>query len=215
MTNAETSNQGEQTRTRVESFKGLVDDVVEGRVAQNQFVQRLEDLGASEVEAKDYVQLLEQCLVQRQKGVSAGESSSAENQVDFAGERERTPEGLTDTEAANFRSKRAAIMRQSDTADRDAAAETRKKAVDSASWALLRAKVQRLGESFAEDDSGSPGSISTNDLVQLFGTARSSQPASLPSSVLNIAPHLKELSGMGDKNLDPHIDETWKLRRHL
>ncbi|KAF9474344.1 hypothetical protein BDN70DRAFT_899045, partial [Pholiota conissans] len=82
----------EQTRTRVESFKGLVDDVVEGRVAQDQFVQRLEDLGASEVEAKDYVQLLEQRLVQQHKGVSAGQSSSAENQVDNAGERERTPE---------------------------------------------------------------------------------------------------------------------------
>jgi hypothetical protein len=211
MSNAESSNPRpasdvEETRLRVETFKSLVDDVVAGRLPSREFIQKLRDLGASPEEGKDYIAFLEQRLQQQQR---EPEPRDTENTGETGTvQRETTPEGLTEAEISDYRARRSAAEAAAHAQDE----ETRKKAAESAAWAILHAKISQLKP--ASRNPSSSG-LSAEDLAQLLDIGQPSDSSSLtlPSKVLELAPYLGDLSGAGSS--DPHVDKTWKLRRAL
>ena len=199
-----TDANGEATRKRVEAFEAIVSDVVEGRVPLSEFAKRLQDAGASPGEGEDYLHQLTQRLEQQKKDREKDNQRDTEPREHAI--RESTPEGLTETEAVDFRARCEALLE--DVRAQEAA--ERRTAVDTAVWAVLNAKLSRLASSQGSD---MPTSIlSTDDLAKLLGVERSA-PQSLPASVLALAPHLAELSTSAIS--DPHIEETWKLRQAI
>ncbi|KAF5368147.1 hypothetical protein D9615_010186 [Tricholomella constricta] len=191
----------EETRSRAAKFEGLVEDVLAGRLAPSEFVHKLVAEGASLEEGKDYAELLEQRLAQRERSVpSRPVRESAPG--DAPNSREPTPD-LPEGELGAFRAERTAL--EEENRRREEAA--RLQAVDAAGWAILQAKIARLrvdASSGREDHPFDPAA-----LAELLGYAPGPEPV-LPPSVLAVAPHLGDLAtSIGD----PHLNETWKLRR--
>jgi hypothetical protein len=199
------ASHAEEVRLRVEGFKTLVDDVVEGRVPSRNFLHKLKDLGATAGEAKDYLNLLEQRLEQQRKELEPVDP--ADDGLPAPDQREQTPEGLTEVEIADFRARRS----EAEAAARNRDEENRRKAAESTAWAILQAKLAQLRPPVHESPPV-PG-LSADVLAELFDIRRQSSSLTLPSSVLAIAPHLQDLSGSSMGN--PHVEATWKLRRAL
>ena len=194
----------EATRQRAEALETIVSDVVEGRLPLSEFAKHLQDAGASPVEGEDYLQQLTQRLEQQRKDKE--KEKQPDSHPDEQAIRESTPEGLSEAEADEFRTRREALLEEV----RVREASDRRKAVDTAAWALLNAKISRLASSQSSNETTSL--LSADDLAKLLGVERSS-PQSLPASVLALAPHLAELSTSAIS--DPHIEETWKLRQAI
>lgn len=194
----------EEIRIRAEAFGNLVTDVVEGRLSPSDFLIKIREQGASSVEAEDYCKQLEQRLEQRRR--EKDDQGLRVDQDPVRDLRETTPEGLTDDDAAEFRSRREALL-QTVHAQRES---TRRNAVDTAAWAILQAKVAQLQAARHHEPRGS--GFSAEDLAQFLGVD-STPSSSLPAAVLSIAPHLAELSAT--KTADSHLEETWNLRQVL
>ncbi|KAF5383038.1 hypothetical protein D9615_004923 [Tricholomella constricta] len=191
----------ENVRVRAAKFEQVVEDVLDGRMAAADFVHRLVAEGASLEEGKDYAELLEQRLAQRRSDAGAG-GGKGDGEVDDELSREPTPD-LPAEEAAAFRTERANL----EEAKRRRLEAARSRAVDAAGWAILQAKIGRLQPALS--GSGDGGALGSDALAELLGLHRGPEPL-LPASVLAVAPHLGHLAASLN---DPHLDETWKLRR--
>ena len=190
----------EATRQHTEAFETIILDVVEGQLPLQEFAKHLQDAGASPVEGEDYLQQLTQQLEQQRKGKEKERQPNA--QPGEQGIQESTPEGLSETEAVEFHTRREALLEEVHIRE----AADRRTAVDTAAWAVLNAKLSRLVSPQGSDEATSL--LSANDLAKLLGI-KCLAPQSLPASVLALAPHLAELSTSAIS--DPHIEETWKL----
>lgn len=121
------------------------------------------------------------------------------NDKDSGGEREKTPEGLSQDAVRQFRDDRAA---------REAAegVQRRQDAVDAAARARILAKLNHAG--------GHPPSrpnLDINSFAQLFGLKTTSAtstitPAGFSDVILALAPHLKEQQDVSSG--DPHVEQT-------
>ncbi|KAF5381547.1 hypothetical protein D9615_005612 [Tricholomella constricta] len=191
----------EDVRVRAAKFEQVVEDVLEGRLATSDFVHKLVSEGASLEEGKDYAELLEQRLAQRKLGM-AGRAADVVGGVGDNTSREPTPD-LPDDEIDAFRAERASL----EEAKRRQLEAARLRAVDAAGWAILQAKISRLEPApFGGVDGRA---LDPDVLAELLGIQRGPEPL-LPASVLAVAPHLGNLAASVN---DPHLNETWKLRR--
>jgi hypothetical protein len=198
-------SQPEEVRLRVEGFKSLVEDVIEGRFPSDKFLEKLQELGATPGEGRDYLHLLEQRLDQQRRGPAQDEPADDESPT--TDQREKTPEGLTESETEEYRARRA----EAEAAAQARIEASRKKATESAAWAVLRAKLKQIVPNSREPASSG---LSAEDLAELFNIKPSpSESLSLPSHVLALAPHLRELCCANVD--DPHVKTTWELRRAL
>ena len=92
----------------------------------------------------------------------------------------------------------------------DAAARencARQDAIDAVTWKVLEAKLHK-----AQGDKGclEAGKDFQVCLAELLGESEPSAPSGFPVSVLEAAPHLKELASHTFN--DPHLGSTWRLR---
>ena len=189
----------ESIRVRAERFQKVVDDALKARLDAGGFVQQLREAGATGVEAEGYV---DQFAQRANETIDERREDEGEGEPD----RERTPEGLDDEERADFRQRREEILERA----AEEHATSRREAVDAAAWKILEAKLQR---SMPSRSSEPQGGFLTSDLFKLFGGGDSgtkTSDSSIPSSILEAAPHLRHLTANAIK--DPHLEETWKLR---
>ena len=188
----------ELVRRRAEEFQRIVDEGLDIDVRAGDFLDSLKKAGATPAEAADYGQQYLQRKGQRPSG-----SPTPRTDPDTGG-RETTPEGLDDNQRAVFRQARDVEL--ANAAAR--ASQTRQDAVDVAAWKVLEAKLRK-----AESDKGQTriGKDFGTRLAELLGESEPAAPSGFPSSVLDAAPHLKELGSRAFD--DPHLGTTWRLRR--
>ncbi|KAJ7191130.1 hypothetical protein GGX14DRAFT_381423 [Mycena pura] len=189
----------ETVRIRAAACQKLVDERVDENIPNHDFIRRLRETGVTSVEAQDYIEQARSRIAEKTRDEQPPKTPEG------VASREGTPEGLTGQEATKFRADRDALIAR-DVARR---ADNAKKALEDVEWRLLQAKINNL----------LPGQLSTrspftpSDLEHLLGI-QLSQPissASITPALLAAAPHLAQLSA-GVK-ADPHLEETWKLRR--
>ncbi|KAJ7148799.1 hypothetical protein C8R43DRAFT_888706, partial [Mycena crocata] len=192
------ANLAEIIRIRAEACQKLVDQFVDNQIANGDFLRLLRETGASADEALEYTQQAKDRM-EAAPPPPVGSRSPAIS-------REATPEGLSDAEVAKFRSDRDALLQQG----RDRDAEIRRNAAADIEWGVLATTLEHL---FPARRSGSHPSFSPADLQQYLGLhlSQSTSPTSIPAATLAAAPHLAHLSAT--VNADPHIEQTWKLRR--
>ena len=174
----------EETRRRAESFQRVVEDSLARNLSSDEFLAKLQEAGATSEEAVDYVEEFSQRRALTGANVVEGQTN-----------RERTPEGLSDEDRVSFRK------------TRDSQAQTNldpDHILTEANWQLLGAKLTH-----ASSASDWQHSLSTNDFLKLLG-GRELTPREIPSSVLDGAPHLRDLSAKSGR--DPHLEDTWRLR---
>ncbi|CAA7266998.1 unnamed protein product [Cyclocybe aegerita] len=189
----------EDVRARIERLEKVVEDAVEAKSTVADVLERLKGAGATHKEAEDFGKQFIQLFKARHGSVEGPGSQQIE------GEREGTPEGLNEDEAAEFRRKRDSLLGEQPQGDEEEAAR-RRRAVDAAEWQLVLAKLATVA---ARPDS-SAGKGSFSELLKIFDRSSASTSRSIPSTVLDGAPHLWNLSSNAIK--DPHLDETWRLR---
>ncbi|CAA7268095.1 unnamed protein product [Cyclocybe aegerita] len=163
------------------------------------FSKRLKGAGATHKEAEDFGKQFIQ-LFKAQHGSVKGPGSQQ-----IEGECEGTPEGLNEDEAAEFRQKRDSLLGEQPQGNEEEADRYRR-AVDAAEWQLVLAKLATM----AARPNSSAGKGSFLELLKIFDRSSASTSRSIPSMVLDGAPHLQNLSSNTIK--DPHLDETWRLR---
>ncbi|KAH6902337.1 hypothetical protein BKA70DRAFT_1113051, partial [Coprinopsis sp. MPI-PUGE-AT-0042] len=196
----------ELVRRRVNQAESLVQDVLDEKVAYDDFMPKLRELGISPTEAKVYLDLLEQSLEQQGPMQQSGREKDSTNGI----QRPSTPEGLQEPELSSFRVKRdrelaAALQR---------AEEQDKVAADKAAWDALDVLAKGLKSGNELDRNGKSG----EDFFTGFGTdfrhtsgQEAPSPRAIPASVLAAAPHLANLAIVNE--VDPIISATWKLRQ--
>jgi hypothetical protein len=192
------ASDAETIRLRAEACQQIIDDCIEGKIQATAVVGLLQQAGASNEEAVDYLKQLADRTAAGSRVGGEGNEGAPERRDP----RESTPEGLTPDEADEFRQRRDALEEQRRVQDE----ELRRKAADSAAWALLRAKASVLQSLLPESGSSDPA----QQLALLLGLNTASATSSLPASVLTAAPHLAKL---GSSAGDAHLDSTWKLRQ--
>jgi len=189
---------GEAVRQRAEACQKIVDEALENNWGTEEFLNSLKKAGATPGEAADYGQ---QFLEQRKQGLSSSPTQASDLE---AGGRESTPEGLSEEQQAAFRVTRTAELAEATAR----ASQARRDAVDAAAWKVLEAKLRKdegdKGQSRIGKDFGA-------QLTELLGESEPSAPSGFPASVLDAAPHLKELGSRAFD--DPHLGRTWRLRR--
>ncbi|KAF9496616.1 hypothetical protein BDN71DRAFT_727052 [Pleurotus eryngii] len=174
--------------TRAKAFEDLVLACVEGKFSIVDLVDKLASAGATPVEANDFVQQAQQSL------------EALRNY------REATPVGLSDEEATLFRRTRD----ETDAEAHTLVQQRRQEAVDALSWNLLRAKVASASSLAASSPHANLLSGYAKQLADLIGVPSSPQQnRTIPSSVLDAAPHLAKLA---TDLSDPLLEATWKLR---
>jgi len=179
-------------------YQGIVDEALENDVGVEQFLDRLKRAGANPAEAADYGQ-------QYSERKKRGPSGSRRPRSDPApGRREATPEGFDDDQRTAFREVRDAELAEAVAR----ASRARQDAVDAAAWKVLEAKLKK-----AENDKGPTriGKDFGTCLAELLGESEPAAPSRFPASVLDAAPHIKELGSRAFN--DPHLGTTWCLRR--
>lgn len=192
-----TGNAAEETRIRAERYQQVVEDGLKERLGPEEFLERLKAAGASSRDAQDYVDQFSQRIAE----VGSRVRPEGEN----LGPREQTPEGLNDDEQADFRRRRDERASGND----ENQGPSHQDAVEAAAWKILEAKLRRAAPASSDD---SQGELLTSELIKLFGgsTTRSGALGSIPSTVLEAAPHLRNLTAQAVK--DPHLEATFKLR---
>ncbi|KIJ89602.1 hypothetical protein K443DRAFT_15952 [Laccaria amethystina LaAM-08-1] len=103
----------EATRQHAQAFEAIVSNVVEGQLPLSEFAERLQDAGASPAEGEDYLQQLTQRLEQQKKARKADEQPDTQSGEQAI--RESTPEGLDETQAVEFRTRREALLEEQST----------------------------------------------------------------------------------------------------
>ncbi|CAA7265008.1 unnamed protein product [Cyclocybe aegerita] len=186
-------------RACIERLEKVVEDAVEAKSTVTDVLERLKGAGATHKEAEDFGKQFIQLFKARHGSVEGPGSQQIE------GEREGTPEGLNEDEAAEFRRKRDSLLGEQPQGNEEEAAR-RRRAVDAAEWQLVLVKLATVA---ARPDS-SAGKGSFSELLKIFDRSSASTSRSIPSTVLDGAPHLRNLSSNAIK--DPHLDETWRLR---
>ncbi|KAJ6607544.1 hypothetical protein B0H10DRAFT_2439533 [Mycena sp. CBHHK59/15] len=126
--------------------------------------------------------------------------------TDEHGSREPTPEGLSSEEADKFRSDRAALLAQNKKRCKDEG----RRALEDIEWSVLQAKLHSL---LPARHQPTRSTFTSADLERILGIKlpTSSSSTSLSAALLSVAPHMAQLSA--GVTADPHIEETWKLRR--
>ena len=190
-----------------------LEDVLEGRAAVEDFSGKLRELGATSLEAGDYVQQLEQRLHQRSSRKSRDRLSQASSatqpsqtipssNVSRHPSREATPSGLSGEEVADFREKRDQLLQGSREGEQLATNIT-----EDVEWSLLRAKLEQLRSlSSSHEDP-----LSLDNIIKLLDNRSMSSGSSIPASVFAAAPHLSSLSEHALN--DSHLQTMWKLRQ--
>jgi hypothetical protein len=169
------------------ALQKLVDDGLSAKISSEVLLQRLCEAGADPREAEDYIQQFTQ---------HQGEVELPTN----APIREPTPEGVSTQKRDALRAQRDEAMGPG---NRESAL-AHEAALDEAAWRLLEAKIQHATVGFPGDSS-----LTASKLLRMLGGNQSSR--TIPSSVLDAAPHLRDLSANISK--DPHLKETWRLQR--
>ena len=188
----------ELIRQRAEACQKVVDEALGDRVGVEQFLAKLRGAGATPKEAADYGQQYSDRMQQDQSG-----SPTPASDPDAAC-REATPEGLDEPHQAAFREARdTELARCTAQANSD-----RREAVETAAWKALEAKLR-----MATDGKGPTRTVFDFEsrLAELLGEREPSAPSGFPTSVLEAAPHLKELGSQAFD--DPHLGSTWRLKR--
>jgi len=189
---------GEPIRQRAEACQRIVDEALENRIGVEDFLNKLKSVGATPSEADDYGHQYTDRLEDNRGGTPTAATDS-----DLP-PREATPEGLDDAQRSVFRDAREKEL--ADAAER--ANLTRREAVDAAAWKILEAKLRRAWNDKVPNREGKDFQAR---LVELLGDSDPSSPSGFPSSVLEAAPHLRELPSHTFD--DPHLGQTWRLRR--
>lgn len=188
---------GEAVRLRAEAYQRIVDEALENNHGAEEFLDGLKKAGATPAEAAEYGQ---QFSERRKQGPSGSPTQGSDPEV---GGQEGTPEGLSEDQQAAFRVARTAELAEAATR----ASQARRDAVDAAAWKVLEAKLRKdegdKGQSRIGKDFGAR-------LAELLGESEPAAPSGFPASVLDAAPHLKELGSRAFD--DPHLGRTWRLR---
>jgi len=189
---------GEQVRLRAEGCQRIVDEALESGIGVEDFLGRLRTAGATPAEAADYTR---QYTERKRRGPSGSSTPGSDPGTQV---RQATPEGLNDEQRAAFRQERDSELALA--AER--ASQARRDAVDAAAWKVLEAKLRK-----SEGDKGQAriGKDFGTRLAELLGESEPAAPSGFPASVLEAAPHLKELGSRAYD--DPHLGTTWRLRR--
>jgi len=189
---------GERIRRRAEACQKVVEEALENRTRVGEFLEKLKGVGATPSEAADYGQQ----YIERLETVESG-SRTPPTDLD-PGVHEGTPEGLDEVQLAAFRETRDKELAEA--AAR--ATRTRQDAADAVAWKVLEAKLRK-----SQDDKGVSryGQGFRARLADLFAEDEPAGPSGFPASVLEAAPHLKELGAHTFD--DPHLGCTWRLRR--
>jgi len=193
-----TSAQGaEDVQLRAEKLQRIVDDAVCDQASPEDFVEALREAGATPSEANN-------CGEQYSQRLAAELAEGHED--DEPDLREATPDGLNEDEQVEFRCRRDEILM----AKAAEGASHRQEVADAVTWKILEAKLKRAVSSRAGDTQA----LSADGLLKILearlGTVR---PRSIPSSVLDAAPHLRNLAARVSR--DPHLETTWKLRNQF
>ncbi|KAJ7731732.1 hypothetical protein B0H16DRAFT_1329105 [Mycena metata] len=193
------ANDAEIIRIRTAACQKLVDQRVNDEITNGEFLQSLRETGASTAEAQDYISQAQARLQQ------SGHQTPPRIPRDAPGSREATPEGLTPEEANKFRTDRAALLERNERRRQEEA----RRALEDVEWSVLQAKLHTLLP--ARQSARAP--FTPGDLERILGIQlpSSTSPTSFPASLLAAAPHMAQLSA--GVTADPHIEQTWKLRR--
>lgn len=196
----------ERIRARSEKFQDVLEQALSDHLEPDAFLAQLREAGALPTEAEDYVgqfsQRRREAEAERNRNTRAGEVDA---DADHAPSREHTPEGLNEDEATAFRLQRDKLLGQAEAAE----SRAREDAVEAAAWKVLEAKLRRAAPSGPSQQK----TVAIADLLRLYegaGVSGGATSSSIPNSVLDIAPHLHDLSANAIR--DPHLEATWKLR---
>lgn len=194
------ANDAETIRIRTAACQKLVDQCANNEISSGEFLQRLREAGASAAEAEDYVSQVQSRLSR------GGNQTPPRFPQDEHGSREPTPEGLSSVEADKFRSDRAALLAQNKKRRED----DERRALEDIEWSVLQAKLHSL---LPARHQPTRSQFTSADLERILGIQlpTSSSSTSLSAALLSAAPHMAQLSA--GVTADPHIEETWKLRR--
>ncbi|KAJ3507260.1 hypothetical protein NLJ89_g6403 [Agrocybe chaxingu] len=172
-TNPDSSAEG--VRARAERFDKIVQEAVADGDSTSVVLEHLKGAGATAREAEDlgkqFLLLFEARHGRRSNAGGRGREV----------ERESTPPGLTEEEAAEFRRDREAQLHE-------------------------QAKLARIT---AAKSNIQGGGSSLEELLKMLEGPGPSGSRSIPASILEGAPHLRDLESNALK--DPHLDETWRL----
>ncbi|KAJ7722282.1 hypothetical protein DFH07DRAFT_872073 [Mycena maculata] len=196
MSNADAT--AEVIRIRAAACQKLVDQLVNAEITTFEFSKRLQEAGVTAAEAGDYGR--------QARARMDAMAAPPPPQESLPGSREATPEGLSEEELTKFRSERDALLAEKQKRED----EQRRTAADEVEWSIVRAKLNSLLPT-RQHVRSSP--LTAAELEQFLGLqlSQSSSPTSIPTATLSAAPHLALLTA--GINADPHIEETWKLRR--
>ena len=195
---ADNSGNGDSIRQWAEACQKIVDEALENRTEAVEFLEKLRNVGATPDEAEDYGHQYTDRMGENRPSTSTQESDPD------AYIRDATPDGLDDVQRAAFRE-----ARDKELAEATAwASRSREKAVNVAAWKVLEAKLQK-----AQSDNKTPSRVENNfqsRLAELLGESEPSEPSGFPLSVLDAAPHLRDLVNHAFE--DPHLGQTWRLK---
>lgn len=195
----------EVVRERAEACQSLVDIYLSSatRLSISELIDSLRHRGASTDEVEDYVSQFE--LRRISKAGKAREKDAADEEFEIM-DPPTTPEGLSESQAEEYRQKRDTITRETAIRDEDDERQRREAATNSVAWANLRARIQSLRPS-AQGTIPLKPHTSSNTFQTPKDTAIT---GGIPSSVLAFAPHLQVLSIPVE---DQVLARTWELRR--
>jgi hypothetical protein len=185
----------ELIRQRAEAYQKVVDEAIAGQLGGEEVYAKLRLVGGSTGEAADYARQYTEWIEAQRTG---------DDPSGVGPHRELTPEGLDDEQLAAFRDEREAVLAAA-AAEEDAA---RRDAVEAAGWKVLEEKLRRVQP--RKTDTQKQKEFQAR-LAALLGEPVSAPSATFPASVLEAAPHLKELSTRSFD--DPHLGSTWRLRQ--
>lgn len=190
---------GDLIRRRAETCQKIVDEALENGIEIDEFLNKLRSAGATPSEAADFGQQYTDRLEENRAGTST-QASDPQLRV-----REATPEGLNEIQQSAFRETRERELVEAAAG----ANRAREEAVVTAAWKVLEAKLKKV-----RNNSKTPSRLGSDlqvRLAELLGDDESSEPLGFPASVLDAAPHLKDLPSPSFD--DPHLGQTWRLKR--
>lgn len=183
----------ERTQARTEASQKLIDETVNGLRSLDDFSKCLQALSFSAAEVKDsFDEVYQRLELRKQKARQLVVPS-----------REPTPEGFTEEQASVFSNERSSTL-----SDQSRTSREQSQAVEAAAWAAMQAKLDHVSSSV---ENPPVGHLFERRSDFLGARKESPELSSIPQSVLDVAPHLARLQS--NVIADPHIGETWKLRR--
>ena len=196
-------DEAERVRMQAEKLQNVVEKGLVEHWEAAALLAELKKGGANSTEARDYFEQFHQ----RSQEALVNQNPTTAAAGGEAGElgREGTPEGLNDAERDDFRRRRDKLL----VAAEEERSQAHRDAVEAAAWKVLEAKAQRVGTSRPTGEE----TIAISELIKLYGGTSPAAGVSrytIPSSLFDVAPHLRDLSANAIR--DPHLEATWKLR---